>query len=120
MRRSNMFRIVIFAAHQRRTEFTLDFLVLVSAEPMTARITFLLEGHVAVWTGVFAQAIVRQLDVGLQKAESCEAGCTVLHGADEVPLAMAGLQMGLQILDLLGTNWTNIHGIQVTAFQVLC
>jgi hypothetical protein len=33
---------------------------------------------------------------------------------------MAGLQMGLQILDLLGTNWTNIHGIQVTAFQVLC
>ncbi len=119
MRRSNMFRIVIFAAHQSRTEFTFDFLVLVSAEPMTARIAFLFEGHVAIWTGVFAQAIVGQLDVGLQKAESCEAGCAVLHCADEVSLAVAGLQVGLQILDLLGTDRTNIHGVQVTAFQVL-
>jgi hypothetical protein len=32
---------------------------------------------------------------------------------------VAGLQVGLQILDLLGTDRTNIHGVQVTAFQVL-
>jgi hypothetical protein len=66
MMRSHMFPIILFAAHQSRTELTLDLLFFMQIQNVSTQICFDFERTVAMGTRVFSDSTVNGFNMALQ------------------------------------------------------